>query len=272
MLRKPLAAIINLNNAMTTRDQDCFFSAPKFFKIILDPTANNLRIPVEFMRRHGRNLGNRVFLKVPGTRVLWEVKLVHSSNGETLLQKGWKEFCERYSLGFGHFLVFEYINRNSQLFKVVIFDTTASEINYSDFEAEASGTESDDSIVVLEHLPDFPPQMFNQDSDRRRLRESSSTGRVQKKQKNAGKEATVAYEKALAFAAGHNFRNPFFISQMQPSYIAAKYGLITHLHGCIVHFASLDYTPTWICVYVFDIRVCSELYGLQKIHRHSLSV
>ncbi|KAL8476083.1 hypothetical protein ACS0TY_028667 [Phlomoides rotata] len=230
MLRKPLAAIINLNNAMTTRDQDCFFSAPKFFKIILDPTANNLRIPVEFMRRHGRNLGNRVFLKVPGTRVLWEVKLVHSSNGETLLQKGWKEF------------------------------------------SEASGTESDDSIVVLEHLPDFPPQMFNQDSDRRRLRESSSTGRVQKKQKNAGKEATVAYEKALAFAAGHNFRNPFFISQMQPSYIAAKYGLITHLHGCIVHFASLDYTPTWICVYVFDIRVCSELYGLQKIHRHSLSV
>ena len=90
---------------------------------------------------------------------MFEVEFIQS-NGEILLQKGWKEFKERYSIGFGHLLVFEY-DGNSQ-FDVVIFDTSASEINYpldADLEAdqapkvEDSGTDSDDSVVLLEQFP-----------------------------------------------------------------------------------------------------------------------
>lgn len=222
---------IKLNNAMT-RD---VFSAPKFFKIIEDPPPHhNLRIPGEFMKRHGRNLSNRAFLKVPNRDVSWEVELIHC-NGETVMQKGWKEFSELYSLGFAHFLLFEYAGNS--LFNVLIFDRTASEIDYpseiSDFEVgEPSGTMLDDSVVVLEHLSSKKrkPEIV-QDSDvrvvqsRMKLEESSSGHRVQRKQTAVVKETSVAYQKALDFAGGPTFRDPFFISLMHPTHVAAKYGL-----------------------------------------------
>ncbi|PIN12338.1 hypothetical protein CDL12_15057 [Handroanthus impetiginosus] len=137
-------------------------TAPKFFKIIWDPQADSLRIPAVFRQRYGDSLPKSVFLKVPSGSSL-EVELTQS-NGETWLQKGWQEFKERYSIGFGHLLVFQY-NGNSQ-FDVLIFDTTAVEIEYpfdtnhdggkghkraSDQMPDivGSGTGSDDSVVFL---------------------------------------------------------------------------------------------------------------------------
>ncbi|KAL7101252.1 hypothetical protein ACP275_08G043800 [Erythranthe tilingii] len=99
---------------------------PRFAKVIVDPKSDILRIPASFRRRYGQTLPGRVLLKVPNGSGL-EVELVQS-DGETLIQKGWREFKERFSIGFGYFLMFEY-NGESQ-FDVVIFDTTASEIEY----------------------------------------------------------------------------------------------------------------------------------------------
>lgn len=48
---------------------------------------------------------------------------------EIWLQNGWQEFLEYYSLTHGFFLVFEYTKRNCH-FNVIIFDKSASEIDY----------------------------------------------------------------------------------------------------------------------------------------------
>ncbi|KAK4488353.1 hypothetical protein RD792_004111 [Penstemon davidsonii] len=121
------------------------------------------RIPPEFTRRYGGNLPNHIFLKAPSGS-LWEVELTHS-RGQIYFHKGWKEFKDYYSLELGHFLVFEY-DMKSQ-FHVLIFDFTASEIDYpfhanhdrhiepkiEDIELES---ESDDSIVFLGEYSTIP--------------------------------------------------------------------------------------------------------------------
>ncbi|KAL3833394.1 hypothetical protein ACJIZ3_008130 [Penstemon smallii] len=136
---------------------------PTFFKIVSNTRARTLRIPPEFTRRYGGNLPNHIFLKAPSGS-LWEVELTHS-RGQIYFHKGWKEFKDYYSLEFGHFLVFEY-DMKSQ-FHVLIFDFTASEIDYpfhanhdrhigfkiEDIELES---ESDDSIVFLEEYSTVP--------------------------------------------------------------------------------------------------------------------
>ncbi|KAL3833393.1 hypothetical protein ACJIZ3_008129 [Penstemon smallii] len=136
---------------------------PMFFKIVSSSRARTLRIPPEFTRRYGGNLPNHIFLKAPSGS-LWKVELTHS-RGQIFFHKGWKEFMDYYSLELGHFLVFEY-DMKSQ-FHVLIFDFTASEIDYpfhanhdrhiepkiEDIELES---ESDDSIVFLEEYSTVP--------------------------------------------------------------------------------------------------------------------
>ncbi|PSS36438.1 B3 domain-containing protein [Actinidia chinensis var. chinensis] len=115
------------------------------------------RIPEKFSSKHGKNLGKLVFLKVP-SGATWTVELANS-NGEVWLCNGWKEFSEYYSICFGHFLVFRYEGNSN--FHVLIFDTTASEIEYP-FHGEQSNMnpngnlrepETDVSIEILDEFP-----------------------------------------------------------------------------------------------------------------------
>ncbi|KAF7113891.1 hypothetical protein RHSIM_RhsimUnG0104400 [Rhododendron simsii] len=103
-------------------------AAPHFFKIIHSSVVphQKLRIPTKFIGQYGKNVGNHVFLKVPSGAV-WKVEL-ERSNGVVWMCNGWKEFAKYYSIGFGHLLVFRY-NGNCN-FNVLIFDTSASEIEY----------------------------------------------------------------------------------------------------------------------------------------------
>ncbi|XP_073153433.1 B3 domain-containing transcription factor VRN1-like [Henckelia pumila] len=125
-----------------------------FFKIVTSPGVHRLRLPPEFTRRHGHNLPDLISLEVPNGLV-WKVELIHDSNGEAWLQRGWHEFQEYYSLRFGHFLLFTYAGISQ--FEVNIFDTTATEIHYSHYDAgrknQVAVTESsesdDDSVVFL---------------------------------------------------------------------------------------------------------------------------
>ncbi|KAL6551687.1 hypothetical protein OROGR_007841 [Orobanche gracilis] len=212
------------------------------------------KIPAEFMKRYGHNLPNRVGLKVPSGSTM-EVELNHS-NDITMLQKGWIEFKERYSIGYGQFLMFEYNGKSE--FNVVIFDKTALEINYpSDADdhsnkriaddrkhPESEDTngivESDDSAVSLEESSGTGNKKKRkagyQENDEARARTSESklyepspeeeystgsesTERVEM-QRYVAKETSMAYHKAAAFVSDHISRSPYFICLMQHSYVS----------------------------------------------------
>ncbi|XP_039172826.1 B3 domain-containing transcription factor VRN1 isoform X2 [Eucalyptus grandis] len=104
-------------------------SSPHFFKVILSRTleSGKLEIPKRFLRRYGKDLSGSVLLKVPGGST-WPVKLEKSSHGMVWLCKGWRTFMEHYSIGDGHLVVFKY--EGDSIFHVMIFDKSASEIDY----------------------------------------------------------------------------------------------------------------------------------------------
>ncbi|KAK3025450.1 LOW QUALITY PROTEIN: hypothetical protein RJ639_041336 [Escallonia herrerae] len=99
---------------------------PQFFKIIDSDIVHyqKLRIPKRFVREHEKNLSSPVFLEVP-SGAKWKIELVKSGR-DVWLQTGWKEFADYYSIGLWHFLMYEGGSR----FQVIIFDTSASEIEY----------------------------------------------------------------------------------------------------------------------------------------------
>ncbi|KAL6993678.1 hypothetical protein U1Q18_011790 [Sarracenia purpurea var. burkii] len=102
--------------------------SPHFFKIITPSVVQNrnLKIPRKFMSKYGKNLANLVFLNVP-SGAIWRVEMV-SSNENAWLCKGWERFVEFYSIRLWHFLAFRYDGKSN--FHVLIFDMTASEIEY----------------------------------------------------------------------------------------------------------------------------------------------
>ncbi|KAI3452085.1 hypothetical protein Pfo_008750 [Paulownia fortunei] len=214
-------------------------TALKFFKIILNPRAHGLKIPTEFTRRYGLVLPNRVFLRAPNGPA-FRVELINS-NGETWLQKGWHEFKEYYSVGFGHFLVFDY-DRNSH-FHVLIFGMTASEIEYPvdanygegiNFTraayrvptTEDTGSESDDSVAILkqplmnkkgkEKISDEGDQTVDDVS----VQVLGNPGKRKTRERAVDKETSIAYQRAKAFKSDNQNQNPYFISLMQPSYVS----------------------------------------------------
>ncbi|CAH1451130.1 unnamed protein product [Lactuca virosa] len=99
-----------------------------FLKVILsdDTQSTGIRMPKKFTEKHGKDLLERVILKVPNGDV-WRVDL-QKSGDEIWLENGWPEFAEHYGLGFGHLLMFNY--EGFSIFGVIIFDTSALEIVY----------------------------------------------------------------------------------------------------------------------------------------------
>ncbi|TYG75327.1 hypothetical protein ES288_D03G021300v1 [Gossypium darwinii] len=75
-------------------------NSPCFFKIILQDTIQNGKLKVELTKCGGK---------------IW-------------FENGWLEFSNLYSLELGHLLVFRYDGNSN--FHVIIFDRTASEIQY----------------------------------------------------------------------------------------------------------------------------------------------
>ncbi|KAI5671841.1 hypothetical protein M9H77_12205 [Catharanthus roseus] len=98
----------------------------------------------------------------------WKVELVDEESG-IRLEKGWKKFAELYSITRAHFLVFRY-DGNSE-FEVVIFDITATEIEYPSMARIEEEDEEEDDDVSVEILENFPKNV--QTSKPKRLRHSS---------------------------------------------------------------------------------------------------
>ncbi|KAK1394007.1 hypothetical protein POM88_013063 [Heracleum sosnowskyi] len=99
-----------------------------FCKILLSEIClhDKIMIPKKFVRKYGKHLNDRVYLKTPGHAV-WEVDLVQDGY-KVWLQNGWPEFARFYSLCFGHFLVFKY--QGNSHFSVFVYDKRCIEIDY----------------------------------------------------------------------------------------------------------------------------------------------
>ncbi|XP_027364809.1 putative B3 domain-containing protein Os03g0621600 [Abrus precatorius] len=125
-----------------------------FFKIIIESNVEKLKIPNSFTRTYGDGLSNPVLIKPPdGTE--WEVCLT-KENGEVWFDKGWKEFAENYSIGYGHLVVFKY--EGSPHVDVLIFDKSALEIDHppsenDDDEMDNHDECNDASVMILEEFP-----------------------------------------------------------------------------------------------------------------------
>ncbi|XVF61909.1 hypothetical protein PTKIN_Ptkin08bG0172600 [Pterospermum kingtungense] len=131
---------------------------PHFFKVILQEAIRDgkLGIPRKFVRKHGNRLPSTIQLEVP-SGATWQVHLTKCD--ETVwLQKGWQEFAKHYSLKFGYFLVFRY--EGNGRFHVLVFDKSASEIEYPCTKTEEEEDDDDEMSVSVSrkckeksHLP-----------------------------------------------------------------------------------------------------------------------
>ncbi|OMO58710.1 hypothetical protein COLO4_34408 [Corchorus olitorius] len=124
---------------------------PHFCKILLGLGIHLsiLRFPRNFIRKHGE-IASPVQLKVAdGCTFRVEVK----RKGGELCMVNWRQFAEQYSLKHGHFLLFEY--QGGSIFRVFIFDPSATEIEYGNYNQEAEAEEEENSGERLNQKPTF---------------------------------------------------------------------------------------------------------------------
>ncbi|XP_039161188.1 B3 domain-containing protein At3g17010-like [Eucalyptus grandis] len=162
-------------------------------------------IPKRFLRRHGKDLSGLVLLKVAGG-LTGRVKLEKSDDAMVWLWKGWRKFMEHYSIGHGHLLVFR--NEGDSVFHVIIFDKSASEIDYpssiGSYRASPEGeflSRKEENVVEIGDSEGFVPRSW-----------PSSKGLSRE---FGGPSSLTALELASRFESDH----PFFKVVMRPSYI-----------------------------------------------------
>lgn len=106
-------------------------------------------MPKKFTRMYGQELSSKALLTVPNGGV-WQVGL-EKANGQIWFCDGWNKFIDYYSIKFGFLLLFKY-EGDSSSFQVLIFDRSASEIQYphGDHGMEVGDeVERDDSIISI---------------------------------------------------------------------------------------------------------------------------
>lgn len=113
------------------------------------------RLPQKFTEEYRKYLAESVTLKVANGDV-WEVE-IQKTGDEIWLKNGWGRFAEHYGIGLAHLLMFEYDGLST--FGVIIFNATASEIQYPDCNAgkclvscgepEIVGLDDDDDDMSL---------------------------------------------------------------------------------------------------------------------------
>ena len=93
------------------------------------------QLPEKFAREHGSELANEVLLNLPNGAE-WPVSVVKSGRKKIWFDNGWTKFAKFYSLEPTHFMVFQLADRSH--LNVMIFDTSATEINYSKKKSNAN--------------------------------------------------------------------------------------------------------------------------------------
>ncbi|CAH9084236.1 unnamed protein product [Cuscuta europaea] len=218
------------------------------------------RIPEEFVTKYGKKMPKVGSFEVP-TGEVWEIELV-PSQGQVCLARGWKEFTRKYSIREGHFLVFRYDGESH--FHVIIFDKSATEIEYPQFKTH-DDDDDDDARFKAACNPEsdsdddeiFQDEMETECSLNKRKRKEvfgSEVGdinglnyRVKLEESvhhvlesspslNPKNKSVRAYRKykyrsvrkeknAVERAKSFRSKNPFYISVMHRSYISFPYTL-----------------------------------------------
>ncbi|KAL6331699.1 hypothetical protein AAG906_016695 [Vitis piasezkii] len=208
---------------------------PHFFRIIHPSflTHGYPGIPQTFLREYGNSLSNFVFLHLP-TGAEWRVELL-KLHGEVLFSTGWQRFADFYSIGYGHFLLFRY--EGSSHFHVLIFDMTASEIEYP--YATAPNHYHNHHKVSVESLDDFPSSKTANYMDMIDITSSeavfypngaSSLPKITRnnpsfKPHNVCSSHHYHPSIPISRAKSFKFEKPFFIITMRPSYVGSKKSL-----------------------------------------------
>ncbi|XP_048134461.1 B3 domain-containing transcription factor VRN1-like [Rhodamnia argentea] len=210
--------------------------SPHFFKIILSDTlqSGKLGIPKKFLGRYGKDLSSLVLLKVPGSST-WRIGVEKPNDSTAWLWKGWREFMQHYSVGHGHLIVFKYEGNSS--FHVMIFDKSASEIDYS-----SSGilnlrsgfiSPKREDVVEPEDLEDCNPRKKMRVEPHSPCSQSSpscssqdleegigqSRCRVSHPERNYGGLTSSRPLPSFEFASEFDSEYPFFKVVIRPSYI-----------------------------------------------------
>ncbi|OMO84143.1 hypothetical protein COLO4_22199 [Corchorus olitorius] len=209
--------------------------SPHFFKVILDETIRDgkLEIPKSFVRKYGKQLPSTIHLEVPSGEI-WQVELTKCDR-KVWLQKGWQEFATHYSLQHGYFVVFRYDGNAG--FQVVIFDRSASEIEYPHIT-----TEEDDALECRKRKgksdePCLQPQKKRKAGSpyesginlKSKISASVSKGRGGMGQnpeirvlKRAKCLKPAEKTEVLQRAGGCRSKNPSFVLDIRQSYISYK--------------------------------------------------
>nr|GMD58678.1 B3 domain-containing transcription factor VRN1-like [Ipomoea batatas] len=222
---------------------------PQFYKFIFSHELTRLRFPLEFVRRHGKNLPKVACLEVP-TGEVSKIHVVHDSQGRIWLAKGWEEFTKNYSIQDGHFLVFRYDGESH--FHVLIFDKTASEIEYPQIIVSHGGVESLEDLAQKcgrnkrKRQEDDQTESFCNRFNHVRVKvenspddeDEGSPPLMTPKISTAEKQSLVKTEKGAAYQRAKAFKskNPFHISVMYPSYVSSENRLNIPLAFAKKHF------------------------------------
>lgn len=199
------------------------------------------------MRKYGETLSSPVVLKLP-SGLEWKVGLT-TCQGTVWLQEGWPEFVDHLSIRRGHLLAFRY--EGNSHFHVVIFDTTATEIdypidpdhahnsNYIEIDDDDDDADDDqlqepkrnldglkngnDSVKVLdrEDLPTFTKKEKKSPIQCPRPKKRTRTTPSDLKSLSASERA-----RARDIARAFQSENPFFWTLMGPSYVSF-FGLVS---------------------------------------------
>ncbi|XP_030517484.2 B3 domain-containing transcription factor VRN1-like [Rhodamnia argentea] len=210
--------------------------SPHFFKIILPDTLQSVKlgIPKKFLGRYGKDLSSLVLLMVPGS-LTWTIEIEKCNDDAVWLWKGWREFMQHYSIGDGHLIVFKY--KGNSTFSVIIFNKSASEIDYSSSSISNLGSgfilpnqedvvEVEDSVdsaprqkmSVEPHSPcsQLSPSCSSQDLEDEVGR---STSRASHSKPVFGGSTTLWPLSSFELASEFDSECPFFKVVMRPSYI-----------------------------------------------------
>ncbi|OWM82193.1 uncharacterized protein LOC116207874 [Punica granatum] len=137
--------------------------SPHFCKVVVAESLRRgkIEIPLKFVRKYGHDLLNQVVLKVPGNDE-WLVA-VEQAHGKLWLGEGWREFQDHYCLIQGSFLLFQLDNLIG--FHVLIFDRTATEIDYPARNPRGVSSELTDKFIPSETKDDSDDSLAENHSD-----------------------------------------------------------------------------------------------------------
>ncbi|KAM7269298.1 hypothetical protein ACFE04_024795 [Oxalis oulophora] len=255
-------------------------SNPHFFKVIRNASLEKLKlmIPESFVRKYGTYLQQKsVVLRVPSGRK-WKVEL-SKCDGDVSLQHGWREFTDYYSIDRHYFLSFKY-EKDFFYFSVLIFDPTATEIEYPYSEDEecvefvgenvACRKRKDKSPVLnspplklkrtieTEEQPNCTRKTIKGKSYSTAIKKVGATSSVSRsmQQPRECEKKDICFQRATSYISKSN--KPVFMVSLCPSYVIhdSNPGLYVPKSFSHKHFVGqqgtvfLDYADsTWVARY-----------------------